>query len=261
MHSKTPIKQDIEYREIFENAPQGIVVTTFDGQFIRANQAFASILGFASFTELQSHITDIGHQIWVDPQARLDMINRLHSEKKVYLETQFWCKNGEPIWVSMAVWGTHNEAGEIVNIEAILEDITERKLTEQRLIESETQFKVMAETTHNMMVIVRLSDNVIIYCNSSIERILGFTPKDLIGSVAADFYANPADRVRMMEQFQEHGLIQNYETRFCRRDGSSIWISHNSHQAQLNGELHIFSEVLIFQIKNALSRDCMIVNR
>ena len=42
----------LQYRDLFRYAPIGIVRTTIDGEILLGNQAFAEMLGYASFTEL-----------------------------------------------------------------------------------------------------------------------------------------------------------------------------------------------------------------
>ena len=49
-----------QYRAIFENAVEGFFQSTPEGRFIRVNQAFAKMCGYASPAEMVSDIKDIG---------------------------------------------------------------------------------------------------------------------------------------------------------------------------------------------------------
>ncbi len=234
---------EADFREIFENAPQGIVKTTLDGKFENANRAFATMLGFDSLEDLKSHISNIDHQLWIYPEDRESMIDKLQKEDNQSLETRFRKKNGEEIWVSMSVWGKRDDAGKLVNVEAILDDISDRKLAEQRLQESEAQFKKMADVSPNIMNIVRLSDGIVIYSNSSTEKLLGKPLSEIIGSQVIDYYVNPEDRRHILGILAEEGYAQNFEALWRKSDGSAFWVSLNSHQTLLNGEPHAFNEI------------------
>src|SRR5713101_2963567 len=61
-----------KYRDIFENAVEGIFQTTPDGGFIAANPALARMLGFESPEELIRERTDIGRTHYVESERRAE---------------------------------------------------------------------------------------------------------------------------------------------------------------------------------------------
>src|SRR5208337_2368874 len=71
---------EVQYRSIFENAPEGIYQTSPQGQFLIANPALAKILGYDSPEEVITTITDSAHQVWVNPNQRLDYIRLLEQD-------------------------------------------------------------------------------------------------------------------------------------------------------------------------------------
>ena len=72
-----------QYREFFENAVIGMFRTTPDGRILGANQALAEMLGYQSPEELMTAVTDIGNQIFVDPQERVDVVAQAQGHKSV----------------------------------------------------------------------------------------------------------------------------------------------------------------------------------
>ena len=66
-----------KYRSIFENATEGIYQTTPEGQFITANRAMATMLGYDSPEELISTVTDIAGQLYVNPEERTKLIQMI----------------------------------------------------------------------------------------------------------------------------------------------------------------------------------------
>src|SRR3712207_920118 len=78
-HDLAERREDLElqYQSIVENAVEGIFQTTPDGRFVRANPALARMLGYDSPDDLIHSLTDIGHQLYMDPQQRAEFMRRL----------------------------------------------------------------------------------------------------------------------------------------------------------------------------------------
>src|SRR5439155_20459304 len=63
-----------KYRSIFENVMEGIFQTTPDGRYISANPMLARIYGYNSPEQLIAAVSDIGHQIYVQPERRGEFV-------------------------------------------------------------------------------------------------------------------------------------------------------------------------------------------
>jgi len=74
---------EAKYRSIFENALEGISQTSVEGKFLIANPMLAKIYGYDSPEDLITNITDITYQLYVNPQYRLELIERLIQQEDV----------------------------------------------------------------------------------------------------------------------------------------------------------------------------------
>jgi PAS domain S-box-containing protein len=127
-------KAEEKYRSIFENAVEGIFQTTLDGRFLGANPAMAQILGYDSSEKLLESSNDIENQLYVDPERRKEFIRLIRESKMIYgFEAQLYSKNGSKIWVTINARSVYDENGELLFFEGFTEDITERKLGEEKL--------------------------------------------------------------------------------------------------------------------------------
>jgi PAS domain S-box-containing protein len=123
-----------KFREIFENAVEGIFQTSLQGRFVNANPAMACILGYDSPDDLKEGITDIRQQLYARPEERDAFVARiLEGEAAIGREVQFRCKDGRTIWVSVSARMVRDEAGSPLYIEGFLVDISDRKLAEETL--------------------------------------------------------------------------------------------------------------------------------
>lgn len=135
-----------KYRSVVENAVFGIFQTTPDGQFITANNALAHLLGYESAEELVNSVTDIAHQIHVDPERRAAFARLLEEQGAVSrFESQAYHKDGGVIWIALTARAVRDEDGRLLYFEGMAEDITRLKQTEQELAARVRQQAAVAE--------------------------------------------------------------------------------------------------------------------
>ncbi len=127
-----------KYRNIFENAVEGMFQTTPEGRLLNANPALAEMFGFASSQEMLNSITDIS-QSYVDVNRRQIFKNILAEQGVIRgFEIQFLRQDGEKFWVSVNARAVKDENGAILYYEGFNINITVRKQAEERL-EAERQ--------------------------------------------------------------------------------------------------------------------------
>ncbi len=123
-----------KYRGIFENAQEGIFQVTADGRYITANRAQAAMLGYDSPEDLLSSVTHTDEQLFVDPEARRELLLRIDEQGAVAgQEHRLRRKDGSVIWVSVNQYAVRDEEGRVLHYEGFNEDITERKMSLDRL--------------------------------------------------------------------------------------------------------------------------------
>lgn len=122
------------YRSIFENAIEGIYQSTPNDGYLAVNPALARMYGYESPQQLISTLRDIDHQVYVDPQRRLEF-KRLMSKHGVVtnFESRVHRRNGEIIWISENARSVYNSDGTLLFFEGTVEAITERKLHEAEI--------------------------------------------------------------------------------------------------------------------------------
>ena len=110
-------------------------------------------------------------------------------------------------------------------VSIVVRDVTERKLMEQALRESEAQLRTMFEEAAIGIALVDMT-GIPIKINPALQRMLGYTKEEL-SSIALTEYIHPDDATANAGPFQEimAGARDEYhvEKRYTRRDGRSIW--------------------------------------
>ena len=124
-------QSEARYRDIYEQALEGIVRTTREGRIVEANPAMARLAGYASVAEMLAGCANVS-QLYLRPGERqrfLEMIDRdgLVTEGEYELVR----RDGEVIWVSMNARGLRDAAGRVTHYEAFVNDVNARKREEE----------------------------------------------------------------------------------------------------------------------------------
>ncbi|NPU83225.1 MAG: PAS domain S-box protein [Syntrophaceae bacterium] len=217
---------DRSYRDFFHNAPIGIFITTPGGRFLDANPDLARMLGYKTPEELMDSVTDIGAQLYADPEVRNRVKHLLLKHGEVLnFECRIVRRDGTVFWVSYCVRAVRDDEGRILHFQGFLIDISERKRAEEALSESENRYR---HITENMRDIVTETDagGIILYTSPSHRTLLGDSPEEVIGRSSFD-RIHPEDRGRVAAEYMD-GIRtkrdRDAEYRYRHADGHYVWL-------------------------------------
>jgi PAS domain S-box-containing protein len=123
------------YRGIYENATEGIYLSTLDGHQLRANPALVQLNGCDSEAELLALVNDIASEWYVDPDRRGEFKRLIERDGRVenFESEVYRYRTRERIWVSENARLVHDAAGNPSHYEGTVRDITAVKRTEATL--------------------------------------------------------------------------------------------------------------------------------
>lgn len=130
------IESEERFRRIYEDSPIGIYRTTPKGEIIIANPALINMLGYNSLEELKK--VDIANNIYSNHISRKEFISELEKTESINgMEYSMKRKNGEIIFIRENARLVKDSTGNTMFYEGTIENITEKKISEQKLIVSE----------------------------------------------------------------------------------------------------------------------------
>ncbi|HLD46208.1 MAG TPA: PAS domain S-box protein [Desulfobaccales bacterium] len=119
---------EAKYRGIYENAVIGIFQSTPNGRLLSVNPALARMHGYDSPEEMIAGVTNLGHQIFVDPEERLEFKGVMEKTGVVRgREYQVYRRDGSKFWIAVDARAVRDDTGVISYYEGFIQDITERK--------------------------------------------------------------------------------------------------------------------------------------
>ncbi len=190
-----------KYRSIFENAVEGIYRSSLDGTYIDLNPAFARIFGYDSPEEAMHAITDIGRQLYLDPEKRDECIRIAGERGEAIFEVQIYRKDGSTAWVSNSVRAIRDSDGNVTHFEGVVEDITERKRMEEDLRQSEEKYRSLATTADSMYLVDRdyrylsMNDRHLSRFNLPLDLVIGRTYGEFHSQESTKKFVETVDHV------------------------------------------------------------------
>ncbi|WP_265944902.1 EAL and GGDEF domain-containing protein [Dechloromonas sp. A34] len=168
---------ELRYRHIFEHASEGIFQSTRDGRYLAANPALARLYGYASTEALIADLADIERRLYVLPQRRDDFLRQIESQGEVLnFESEVYRQDGSRIWISENAHAVYGPKGEFICYEGTVQDISERKQSEDHL-----RLLAMVFSNSNEAIIVTDAANRIVATNPAFTALTGYQPDDVMG--------------------------------------------------------------------------------
>jgi PAS domain S-box-containing protein len=135
-------------------------------------------------------------------------------------------KDGSRFWASVVIDPIRTEAGELVGFAKVTKDITERKLAQEALRESEQRFRLLVQGVTDYAIYMLSPTGIITNWNAGAERIKGYTHDEVMGEHFSKFYTEE-DRLadapsRGLAIAAKEGRYENEGWR-VRKDGTRFW--------------------------------------
>ncbi len=217
---------EAKYRSLFDSVPIGLFRTTPDGTILDVNPALIGMLGFEQKEKLLErkassfYVNPKDRKHWETAVAREDVVTGVHAE--------FQREDGEKIWVELAARALRDKDGNVECYEGTLEDITDRKLSEDAVRESEAKYRALVDQSLQGLVIYQ--DNRIVFANPIIQDVIGLTSEEFskLNPEAVWGLLHPDDLEWVQQRFEDRmkgiEVPDRYTVRAIASGGRPLWI-------------------------------------
>jgi len=119
-------------------------------------------------------------------------------------------------------------------------DITERKLIEQKLKESENKYRTLFDSSPIGIGLADLDGNILT-ANRKMEEITGYSFDELKHVKLASTYVDSTDRIKLLNKMQEFGRVQNFEVRLKKKNATDYDALLNIDLIEINGKQFLYT--------------------
>jgi two-component system, cell cycle sensor histidine kinase and response regulator CckA len=219
-------ESEVRYRTLFDNAPVGIFQTSSEGQTLYVNPYMAKLVGAQSPEEAVIHFRQLSNQLYADSHRRDEFIRTLREEGQVTdFEYEAVRMDGSRRHFSMNARVSEFRPDGSFLIEGFTSDITEQKLAEEALRQSEERYRATFNSAAVGIDLVDLGGRFL-KVNAVLSNYLGYTEEEL-RNLTIEEVTHPEDleKTAQMHDALVRGNTEGYklEKRYLRKDGSVIW--------------------------------------
>ena len=170
-----------------------------DGRFLYVNKKWLETLGYQEEDLENLRISDIIHPESLE-QCKALFQRILSGETVGIIDAAFRTRDGTRVYVE-GIANSRMADGKQPCIRGIFRNVTGRRIAEAELQESEERFRSLAETTRDIVWEVD-RDGCFIYVSPQVQDMLGYSPRELIGTVSFDLMT-PGGAERFERAFSE----------------------------------------------------------
>ncbi len=200
-----------------QTAMDGFVFADTTGKFLEVNNAFCEMTGYSEDELLTMRIQDLEAE--ENDKEAAGRIRKIVEKGEDRFETRHRRKDGAVFDVEVSA---QCKKGANEGLVCFLRDVTERKLAEKALAESEERFRLAFHTSPDAINLNRLEDGMYVDINDGFAQIMGYAREEVVGrtSIELNTWKNPRDRDRLVQGLREKGYVGNLEAQFVAKDGS-----------------------------------------
>jgi len=219
------LESEARFHTAFAQAAVGQAMTDTEGNFIQVNKAYCDITGYTE-QELQAmSIESITHP--EDFPGCMKHISELLSGKanSFIIEKRYITKSGDPVWIRNSTAAVRDRLGNISNLIALSEDITERKKAEVCLSASEEKYRSIFEETKDV-IFISTPEGRFIDVNPVGLEWLGYSSLEELQKIDIpnDLYVNAQDRILFQEAVERQGHVKDFEVQLKKTNGQQITV-------------------------------------
>ncbi len=213
------------YRILIENANESILVTNINGKVQLINKSAASDLGGVPENYINKTIWDIYPKEIAD--KRISDSLKVFQSGKGHLKETSRLLQGKMYHFLISRQPIKNDSGEVIFVLTLATDITDRKLAEEALMESEEKYRRLFDES---IACVYLFDEKKHFLDSNQAGLdlLGYSREELLNMSITDVDADPIVVLPVHEQLLSGDRIINYEHQLKRKDGKVVTVLNNS---------------------------------
>ena len=168
-------------------------------------------------------------------RVRASVEAALREGRRYEVEYRIAHADGGSRWVWERGAGNLDEQGQVESLEGIIQDITERKRSEESLAEAERRYRSIFENAIEG-IFQSTPDAGYVTVNPALARMYGYdSPEQLIAllrDIDRQLYVEPGRRAQFMTAMARDGSVTNFESQVYRRDRSVMWISENAREVR-----------------------------
>ncbi|HCT85987.1 MAG TPA: hypothetical protein DF296_12420 [Candidatus Margulisbacteria bacterium] len=223
-------ESEMKFRLMFDQSPIAVSTATPDFHFTSANKAICHFLGYTEDELKKMTIQEVTYteDIAFNDRNLNDLLNG--NIDHIVMDKRYLRKDGKIVWGHLLVGKITGPDGKLLYLLTVIEDITERKKIETKLIDNEKKYRELVENANSIILRVDLNGKIN-FINKYGLNFFGYSKEEIIGhhgigtivpirdstnrdlsKLVSDILTNPKDF--------EQNINEN-----IKRNGERVWVN------------------------------------
>lgn len=184
-------------------------------------------------------------------------------QKQSGVEYRVLCKNGCYLWYTANASLMIDPVDGTPTLVAIGRDISQRKLTEEALRQSEEKFSAAFRSSPDAIAITRVSDNTFLEVNDGFAGMTGYRADEVIGKSLSELnlFQDPAQEVTLLNILADSGSINDVEVHFRRKNGTELIGQVSARLVNIAGESYALSITRDITLRECMQKELLKVQK
>ncbi|HEY6009752.1 MAG TPA: PAS domain S-box protein [Geobacteraceae bacterium] len=240
-----PFPGDVSMHTLLESLANGIVILDNSGTILFANSRAEQMFGYGA-GEISGKLFSCSY---LDEDRALDKPadNLKMAATEGRAEDEGWLirKDGSRFWAEVVITPLYDERGDVGGFSCVMRDLTERKLSEEALRESENKFSKAFQATPSALAIASLANGRYIEVNEAFERVFGYRRDEVTGrsSLELSIWQDPEDRAKVLGVLAEGKKVRDLEIGFRSKSGNVLVGLYSAEIIEVGAERCLLSVV------------------
>jgi len=230
---------EAKFSTMFKTSPDAININRLeDGAFVEINEEFTALLGYGRDEVLGRTSPEIG--VWACPESRERLVRELARRGSVKgLETVLRRKDGTLL--------TALVSSSIIEVNGapcsfnITRNITQRKLAEEKLRESETRYRTLFDQATDGIFVADPQGNIL-QVNEALVRMHGYSGEEMLALNVRDL--DVPESARLIEERMQRvlaGESLHFDSEHFHKDGHRFPVEVTARRIELDGRPYVLS--------------------
>jgi PAS domain S-box-containing protein len=218
----------LKYKHLIENAPDAIFLAdTETGLILEANHKATKLLGVPLDRVIGIHQSQIHPPEEAKKYAEIFREHAQMGLSSAYIVEDVVICNADGEKIPVQINASVAQLGDQKVIYSIFRDVTEQKLLQQQLADSERQYKDLYRNAKAALYRTRLSDGKLLECSAALADLRGYDSIEecLASHSSTDHYVDKDRRQQLLDKLQKNKRVENFPAQVRRKDKSTMWIS------------------------------------
>lgn len=206
-------------RKILETLPAGIAIES-EGQIIWTNKILSTITGIQESEILNRPIDALFPHLKKSDRLSNKAQLAITKGEIFNIDVKLQTNNKKTIWCKLKAqrFSYAKEQHEVV---WLFQDISQQKVTEEKLLENEELFRSAFISNASLMLVVSHPDGKILEVNPAFEKETGYKKEEVVGRTSKTIHLwKTTTREQIYSLIAENGCVNNLDTYYFTKEGT-----------------------------------------